>query len=90
MYNSIVCGTMQTGIYKKRLKIPKGGNQNQYIEEEQTTQWPKEKKCKKDGQRSTKHIHRTKDQVTRTPLKTGGESRVKHYNHEIYSLCRKI
>ena len=28
---------------KKRLKIPKGGNQNAYIEEEQTTQWPKEK-----------------------------------------------
>jgi len=25
------------------LKIPKGGNQNLYIEEEQTTQWPKEK-----------------------------------------------
>jgi hypothetical protein len=24
-------------------KIPKGGNQNLYIEEEQTTQWPKEK-----------------------------------------------
>ena len=24
-------------------KIPKGGNQNPYIEEEQTTQWPKEK-----------------------------------------------
>jgi hypothetical protein len=25
------------------LKIPKGGNQNPYIEEEQTTQWSKEK-----------------------------------------------
>jgi hypothetical protein len=25
------------------VKIPKGGNQNPYIEEEQTTQWPKEK-----------------------------------------------
>jgi hypothetical protein len=30
-------------ISKKSLKIPKGGNQNMYIEEEQTTQWPKEK-----------------------------------------------
>ena len=30
-------------VYKKSLKIPKGGNQNLYIEEEQTTQWPKEK-----------------------------------------------
>jgi hypothetical protein len=29
-------------LYKKRLKIPKGGNQNPYIEEEQTTQWSKE------------------------------------------------
>ena len=27
----------------KSLKIPKGGNQNPYIEEEQTTQCPKEK-----------------------------------------------
>ena len=24
-------------------------------------------------QRSTKHTHKTKDRVTRTPLKTGGE-----------------
>jgi hypothetical protein len=28
---------------KKRLKIPKGGNQNPLIEEEQTIQWPNEK-----------------------------------------------
>jgi hypothetical protein len=41
------------------------GNQNLYIEEEQTTQWPKEKK---DKQRSTKHTHKTKDRVTQTPL----------------------
>ena len=34
------------------------GNRNPYIEEEQTTQWPK-------------HTHKTKDRVTRTPLKTG-------------------
>ena len=27
---------------------------------------------KKDKQRSTKHTHKTKDQVTRTPLETGG------------------
>jgi len=47
------------------LKIPKGGNQNPEIEEEQTTQWLKEKeqKCK---QRSTKHTYKTKDRVTRT------------------------
>ena len=46
------------------------GNQNLYIEEEQTTQWPKEK-VQKGKQRSIKHIHKTKDRVTRTPLKTG-------------------
>jgi hypothetical protein len=28
---------------------------------------------KNDKQRSTKHIHKTKDRVTRTPLKAGGE-----------------
>jgi hypothetical protein len=36
--------TKKTTI-KKSLKIPKG-NQNPYIEEEQTTQWPKEKVLK--------------------------------------------
>ena len=44
------------------------------IEEEQTTRWPKEK-VQKDKQRSTKHTHKTKDRVTRTPLKTGDELR---------------
>ena len=37
-------------------------------EKGQTTQWP----MKKD-KRSTKHAYKTKDRVTRTPLKTGGE-----------------
>jgi hypothetical protein len=50
------------------------GNQNPYIEEEQTTQWTKEK-VQKDKQRSTKHTHKTKDRVTRTPLKNDGELR---------------
>ena len=54
------------------------GNQNPYIEEEQTTQWPKEKgqnnrqhngQKKKDKQRSTKHTYKTKDPVTQTPLR---------------------
>ena len=47
------------------------GSQNPYIEEKQTPQWPQEK----TKQRSTKHTHKTKDRVTRTPLKTGGELR---------------
>ena len=50
------------------------GNQNPCIEEEQTTQWQKEK-VQKDKQRSTKHTYKTKDRVTRTPLTTGGELR---------------
>ena len=39
------------------------GNQNPYIEEEQTTQGPKEK-VQKDKQLSTKHTHKTIDRVT--------------------------
>ena len=57
---------------KNSLKIPKGGNQNPYIEEK-TTQWPK-KKVQKDKQRSTKHTYKTKDRVTRTALKHGVNS----------------
>jgi len=49
------------------------GIQNPYIEEEQTTQWPKEK-AKKDKQRSAKQTHKTTDRVTRTPLKSGVNS----------------
>ena len=47
------------------------GNQDPYIEEEQTTQWPKEN-VQKEKKRSTKHTYKTKDQVTRTPVKTRG------------------
>jgi hypothetical protein len=60
-------------IAKKNRKYQRG-NQKPYIEEEETTQWPKEK-VQKDKQRSTKHTYKTKDRVTRTPLKTGGELR---------------
>jgi len=35
------------------------------MEEEQTTQWSKDK-VQKDKQRSTKHTHKTKDRVKRT------------------------
>jgi hypothetical protein len=125
-----VVGSQRKERSKKSLKIPKGGNHNLYIEEEQTIQWPKEiqrtnndlqnihiklfntkmichwnqkliissvfcnrfvlfdylnKKIRdrkngiycntKDKQRSTKHTYKTKDRVTRTPLKTGDELR---------------
>ena len=60
------------------------GNQNPYIEEEQTTQWPKEK-VQKDKQRSTKHAYKTKDRVTRTPLKPGSELRCSGRVRSFYS-----
>jgi hypothetical protein len=44
------------------------------IEEEQTTQCPKEK-VQRDKQQSTKHTYKAKDRVTQTPLKTGELSR---------------
>jgi hypothetical protein len=44
------------------------GNQNPFVEEEQTTQWPKEK-VQKDKQRSTKHTYKLK-----TELKPGVNS----------------
>ena len=59
-------------IKTRRVWRYQRGNQNPYIEEEHTTQWLKEK-VQKDKQRSTKHAYKTKDRVTRTPLKTGGE-----------------
>ena len=74
----------QLGFGMKRLKYKSAftrrvwryqrGNQNPYIEEEQTIQWSKEK-IQKDKQRSTKHAHKTKDRVTRAPVKTGGQLR---------------
>jgi hypothetical protein len=62
------------------------GNQNPYIEEEQTTQWPREK-IQKDKQRSTKHTYKTKDRVTGTPPKTGGEFRC---SGRVSSSCSTI
>ena len=53
-----------SSLHKKSLKIPMG-DQNLYIEEELTTQWPQ--KVQKDKQGSTKHTHKTKE--------TGGELR---------------
>jgi hypothetical protein len=66
--------TRPSPIILRRVWRYQRGNQNPYIEEEQTTQWPKEK-VQKNKQRSTKHTYKTKDLVTRTPLKTGGELR---------------
>ena len=72
-YNTCREGIIPKASYGRVWRYQKG-NQNPYIEEEQTTQWPKEK-VQKDKQRSTKHTYKTKDRVTRTPLKIGGELR---------------
>ena len=53
------------------------GNQNPWIEEEQTTRWPKEK-LQKDKRWSTKHTHTTKVRLT---LKTSSIS-------EMMRLCK--
>jgi len=52
------------------------GNQNPQIEKE----WLKEK-GQKDKHLSTKHIHKTKDRVTRTPLKTKLKNKSYHENN---------
>ena len=51
-------------IQLRRIWRYQRSNQNPYIEEEQTTQWPKEK-VQNDKQRSTKQTHTTNDRVTR-------------------------
>ena len=71
-------------IVLRRVWRYQRGNHNPYIEEEQTTKWPKEKVLK-DKQRSTKHTHKTKDRVTRTPLKTGDELRCSGWVRSSYS-----
>jgi hypothetical protein len=71
-YIAISVLLVKINLVKRRVWRYQRGNQNPYIEEEHTTQWPKEK-VQKDKQWYTKHTHRTKNRVTPTPLKTGGE-----------------
>ena len=47
-------------IIQEEFEDTKRGNQNPYIEADQTTQWTKETK-EKSKQRSTKHTYKTKD-----------------------------
>ena len=60
-----------TGVIRI-CKSKKNRQHNGQSKEEQTTQWPIEK-GQIDKQRSTNHTLKTKDRVTRSPLKTGGE-----------------
>jgi hypothetical protein len=50
--------------YTKGVWIYQRGNQNPYIEEEHTTQWPNEKKYKKTNNDLQNITHKTKDRVT--------------------------
>ena len=68
---TILLGAMSAETIRRVWRYQRG-NHNANIEEEQTTQWPKES-VQKDKQRSTKHTHKTKDRVNSTSLKTGGE-----------------
>ena len=52
---------LNSRILTRRVWRYQRGNHNLYIEEEQTTQWPKEKE-QKDKHRSTKHKLKGKDQ----------------------------
>jgi hypothetical protein len=52
-----------------------------------TKHWPNEK-GQKDKQRSTKHTHKTKDRVTRNPLKTGDEFRCSRRESDSCSTSR--
>jgi isoaspartyl peptidase/L-asparaginase-like protein (Ntn-hydrolase superfamily) len=65
---------IRTSFYLDEELEETRGNRNPYIEEEQTTQRSKEK-VQEEKQRSTKHTHKTKHRITRTPLKTRGELR---------------
>jgi hypothetical protein len=46
-------------VFKKKASNLIESNRNPYIEEEQTTQWPKEK----DKQRSIKHAHKCANKI---------------------------
>ena len=63
-------GTIQH-ILKKSLKIPKG--QSESLFRRRTDNTMAKRKVQKDKQRSTKHTYKTKDRVTRTLVKIGGE-----------------
>ena len=63
-----------TDSHKKEFEDTKGTIRIRISKNRCVTQWPKEK-VQKDKQRSTKHTYKTKDRVTRTPLKIGRELR---------------
>ena len=69
--NGRTSGLLSALLPKKSLQIPKGSSESVY--RRQTDNKMAKWKVQRDKQRSTKHTHKTKDRVTRTPLKTRGE-----------------
>jgi hypothetical protein len=68
-----------TLLSKKSLKIPKGGNQNPYIKEEQTTQWPKD----------TKGVIRTR--ISKKNRKHNGQKKMhKRTNNDLQNIHIKL
>jgi len=59
------------------LKIPKGQSESAYRRRTDNTM-PKENK-QKEKERFAKHTHKTKDRVTRIPLKTGGSKSIQEH-----------
>ena len=57
--------TISVYNFKKSLKIPKGQSGSVYRRTDNTIA---KRKVQKDKQRSTKHIYKAKDRITRTPL----------------------
>jgi hypothetical protein len=57
---------------KKSSRIPKGLSESIYRRRTDNTM--AKRKVQRDKQRYTKHTSKTKDRVTRTPLKIGGEN----------------
>jgi hypothetical protein len=64
---------LNINTHKKSLKIPKGQSESVYRRRTDNTM--AKRKSTKNKQRSTKHTHKTKNQVTSAPLKTGAELR---------------
>jgi hypothetical protein len=71
--NDSKLGTLRR-VWRYQREVIRNSTKGLNVEEEQTTQYPKEK-VQKDKQRSTTYTYKAKDRVTRSPLKTGDELR---------------
>ena len=63
--------SVEKQFYQEDLKISNGQSESGYRRRTDNTM--AKQNVQKDKQRYIKHTHKTKDRVTRTPLKTGDE-----------------